>query len=458
MKDLKTCDELLACVMTKLCIPSKVDKVCMTRAFQQMHKSFLKSFYQLEKKHYMSICGRRSGLRPSRWTTDIHRLVILSIIFETASRHGNEGIASMLKDPGVRYKKVNSQLEEYHLSGDTKPLRRSTLASLLPTPNQMPLDILHGQATHTLGMVDHHPLCEREDANMDILATVLEKYMNEDFPLDVIVLIDEEWSEKYEIWKTLKKARQAKSIRKWVRAIKDLSPKYKRYVKYILLLCKRYWQFTCRYACHIKCTRLIKSEGPLKSSMVTFCGYCREFLTYVDMSKRPPSFGHYMNADTLQQLCHRCDSSNQSILPCYDASKFINLEFGHPDRHGFKICNGRRDCFNLVGFPDGRCPNCSHSMTEMEVHKDTCLDNGGVSWSGGWCEGCRLIYERDSSLVVKLMEERKRVESITLQSREDSKKAEVEKGVVKRQRMVDYMKYQFDRALYLKERRRIIKR
>ena len=453
LREVKACDKLLICIMTKLCVPSKVDKVCVMEALDKMHKPFRKSFYQLERRHYISVCGYKRGVRPSAWSMDMHRLVILSIIFDTISMHGNEGIASMLYDFDVMYKNVYSLLKKYHQSPFTKQMRRSTLASILPVPKQMPIDVLHTQATHTLGKVDHHPLTEKEDTNMDLIGTVLERYMNEDFPLDVILLINEEWSEKYEIWKTLRTARQVKSIRNWLRVIKDIPLKYKRYVKFTFLLCKRYWQFSCRYACGIKCTRHIESDVPLKSSTVTFCCYCREFLTYVDMSKRPPSFGHYMNADTLRQLCHRCDSDNLRTLPCYDPSKFINIEFGHPDRHTFKICNGRRVCFNLVGFPDGRCPNCSHDVTELEIHRDTCLDKEDEIW----CEGCKMCYEVDMRLPVKLAKERKRVDQVAQQENEMIKKTNLEKISFKRQRMINYMNYQFDRSLYLKERQKLIK-
>ena len=172
------------------------------------------------------------------------------------------------------------------------------------------------------------------------------------------------------------------------------------------------------------------------------------------MSKRPPSFGHYTNADTLQQLCHRCDSNDLRIVPSYDSLKMVNLEFGHPDRQGLKICKGKKVCFNFVGFPDGMCPSCSHTLTEFEKYRDTCLERGDAKW----CEGCKEVYGRDGGIIVRLIREKKRLEKEDLQLKEESEKIEVEKSLTKRRKMMSYMNYQFERSLYIKERNKIIKR
>jgi hypothetical protein len=97
MKEAKTCGDLLMCFMTKLCIPSKADHGCMKEAFHRIDKHCLKAFYLLEKKHYISVCGHTRRIKPSKWSIDTHRLVILSLIFGIVLKRGNEGIEQVAK-------------------------------------------------------------------------------------------------------------------------------------------------------------------------------------------------------------------------------------------------------------------------------------------------------------------------------------------------------------------------
>ena len=124
---------------------------------------------------------------------------------------------SMLHEPESRHKQVNAQLIEFHRSENKNtrcPLKRSTLSSLLPIPKKMPLNLMYNQASHTLGTLDYQPQNEKEDANMELLGIILERYFDEDFPLDILLLIEEEWSQKYEVWKSLREARNVTSLRK----------------------------------------------------------------------------------------------------------------------------------------------------------------------------------------------------------------------------------------------------
>jgi hypothetical protein len=453
-----SCDRLLECLVSKLCTPATTDTLYLKRIVARMHRPFMKAFYLLEKKCYISICGYKKGICPSKWHTDMHRLVIFVIMYTAILKTGNEGLACMLNEPAEKLKLVMTAIRDFEHKN--KKTSKSThwkgpiINPILPRHRELYLGELHSHATQALNKHRDHMVTEKESKNMDMINLLLERCFVEDFPLDIILLIEENWSEKYAVWTKLRQARASTSYRQWRSKIEQLPSKYHVYVKYILQKCKRHWQFSSRYSCHVKCTRHVMEEDrKLKYSVVTFCCYCWEFLTYVDMSKRPPSFGHYMNADTLHQRCHRCDSDNLRLVPCFNIVNSVNLEFGHPDRQGFKICVGQRDCFNLVGYPDGKCPNCSQRSTEYEKHENTCVCIG----DGTYCEGCQMYMEMDPGITRRMGEAQIKLEREALKIRKHSEHAVREKSDFSEARRRQNMRYLFDRALYLKERTRLIK-
>ena len=454
MKDHKSCSELLCCLISKLCSPSNVEKKHIDSIFGKMHGPYLKAFHGFEKRQMLAVCGPENVMPLQKWPPFVHRLIVLSHLYEVLLKCGNEGLASMIEDPVGKSRKL-LRLISLWKEGEIKIVKRSHICPILPQHKLLPIDTLQSSAAHTLGKIDIHPNNEREDANMEMICMIMERYLTEEFPLDVLLLIDEDWEERKLVWKTLRNARSLKSLRKWCKVIQDIPKAYQRYVKFALMLCKRHWQFESRYCDSIKCVNQVKSDRPLVSSMVTFCGYCREFLTFVDMSKRPPSFGHYMNADNLTQFCHRDDSNKLCLLQCFDAKQFVNLQFGHPDRQSFSICSGRRMCFNLVGYPDGRCPECSHALTTEEIHRGSCLEGGGSC--NDICKGCQEILKDDEKIVEKIAHEKmliveKEKEVMKVKEQDDKEKIVIV-DTNKRQKM----RYLFDQALQKKQRRLLTK-
>ena len=119
------CKDILLCVMTKICVPSKVDSVCLHNSFKKMHKSFLKRFHQIEQQQFMSICGGKHVMHASNWSIDTHRLIILSLLYDTAGRVGNEGVWSMLHDPEAKSKIIKNHIKQCHGQENSLALRRS---------------------------------------------------------------------------------------------------------------------------------------------------------------------------------------------------------------------------------------------------------------------------------------------------------------------------------------------
>ena len=441
-------------VIARMCQPSKVTKAQLDMMFAKMHKPFLRAFYTLEKAMYTEVCNTAPKHHPSTWPPFVHRLVVLCFIYTVVHKPGNEGLLSMLHEPHAMNLRVRDMLQQCE-EEDRHPKKRSHMSAILPKHKFLPIDYLQSSATHILGKTDVHPTDEKEDANMDVIGMVMDRFMPEEFPLDILLFIEEDWQEKISIWKKLRETRAVRSLRKWTKTIQDLPPVYKRYVKYILLLCKRYWQAECRYSCQVKCVRNMDPQKPHLSSMVTFCSYCREFLTFVDMSKRPPSFGHYMNADTLQQFCHRDESDKMKLIPCIDVKRFVNLQFGHPDRQDFMLCEGRRSCFNLVGFPDGHCPDCTHTMTKADKHRATCLDQ--LESTSDMCKGCQTVLQYDEQLLDVMQKDALVVKQEELKARECKEESEKQLAVQKDTRKRQKMKYLFEQAMYKKQRRLLAK-
>ena len=450
------CEKLLGCFVMQALHSSTPQDDKMAKTLKGMHTCFCKELFDLERKCWVS-ASEREPTSPGKWSMLKHKLVTYLYLFSVAASPGNASIWKCLDSPKDKMRRIRKlisgtkQLKEFSSS-------KYDISCLMPKARQLSLEVLHLGALHVLKGIDTFGSSHREARNIDLLSMVLERFSAETFPLDVLLLVDEPWDEKMAVWKQLRRTRTTRTSREWNSVVSHLPNKYKKYVKFVLLSLKRYKQFTMRYVCpdpsHIKCTRDL-DERKISEFTLTFCGFCRELLTYVDMGKRPPSFGHYLNIDTLKQFCHRDDSDRLHLLRCFDEKRMVNLEFGHPDRHCCSVCMGRRSCFALSGYPDGWCTSCTHNMSELELHKGTCL--GDESKSENMCKGCRFVFERDQGVIDRLKrakEERQKEEELeTKMTVDNANKKKLDTAERQRGRML----YLFQKAEAMRDRQKLIK-
>lgn len=379
----------------------------------QLHPHILESLYQTQSQEM----GLIIALHPSQWPSALHKLFVFHISYRLASMPGNEALWQSLRDPQEKFKRIEEVTMRYVNHMDMNKSMKSRFFALTPKPKTIGLDRFHNVAIGCLRNIDWYATNVNEERNLDILGITLERFVPEEFPLDILLLLDrEDWKERFDIWKKLRAARMRNHLGEWRSVISALPDRFKRYVKFLLLTLTRQEQFSATYVipseCRLtKCTRNMEEDenGDGRSSpktTVTFCNFCKECLTYVDMGRRPPSFGHYLNVDTMKQFCHRDDSDRLCLISCLRDEPYVNIEFGHPDRETFGVCQGRRACFELVGYPDRLCAYCFHdTLTELDMHTGTCLIPREDE-SEEMCSGCQHLFSKDPAVKERLISQR----------------------------------------------------
>ena len=214
---------------------------------------------------------------------------------------------------------------------------------------------------------------------------------------------------------------------------------------------------------HVKCTKTLTEEDHHSryETTVTFCNFCKECLTFIDMGRRPPSFGHYLNVDMMKQFCHRDDSDRLHLVHCICNEPYVNLDFGHPDRERFGVCQGRRACLKMVGYPDRLCASCyNDSLTELQVHVGSCLlSQSEVEGGEGTllCPGCQWVKRKDPTLSERLLrqmeQERKKKEEEDHVKEIEAEETKKEKSCTRKRKML----YLMDEALKKKQRNKLIR-
>lgn len=439
-----SCLDILHTLFLRCLWSSSTSDECATTLLSHLHPSLLKSFYEAETRDMGLL-----PMPPSQWPIMFHKLFVFHVTYKVAAMPGNEGFWKSLRDPHDRMMRVKEMIRQCAQKTPTN------FCALMPRCNTIDIDRLHISALRCLRHVDWYATNAKEERNLDILGTILERFVSNEFPLDVLLLLEgEEWEDRFVVWKQLCDARNRNHIGEWTRVVSQLSDPFKRYIKFFLLSLMRHEQFSATYVLptdpsRTKCTKNVSS-----TTMVTFCNFCKECLTYVDMGRRPPSFGHYLNVDTMKQFCHRDDSDRLHLISCMNDDPYVNIEFGHPDREHFGVCQGRRGCYELVGYQDKLCAFCFHDP--LDIHARTCLAPDQEE-DGEPCSGCRHILSKDPTIKQRLIvlkeEEMRRQEEEQMKLEEQITKDKDEKWKTKKRKLF----YLMDQAMKRKQRSKLIR-
>lgn len=468
----------------------------LTLILQSMHTPFAQVLYDCQRS---VVIFPDATENPLHWPAFLHKLFVYHTIFRVALMPGNGALSKCLKEPCENYKKTIEIIMRMDCSMIVdKKYARQLLVSVTPRVRTVDSTILHNKAIMCLKNVDWYPRDLDEEREIDTIGTVLEKYVSREFPLDSILLMGHvQWEKRYSVWKELRQAMKDSDVHRWSSTISDLPDNLKRYVKFFLLSLTRHYQFQITYAFpavhkRVKCSRNLQSlplcerlcrqtspcsdQGKYQqtlvdlSTVVTFCNFCKECLTYIDMSRRPPSFGHYTNVDTMRQFCHRDDSDRMTLLWCCQDNPYVNLTFCHPDRLPFGVCQGRRTCFELVAYPDMLCAFCFHEdLSDIYLHRATCLEVIGKRDEGvqpprsgeraveDMCTGCRYLLERDPNVITSLLQQTKdaliRESEAVVAAKHLQQQDQYSKSRKRTQRALNAM----NMAIQHKERRKLLK-
>ncbi len=342
-KCLASCEDLVGAFFLHALRTSSTKDTGIFDALQKMHEHCRNRLHILEQTTW------KLEPHPREWMLIEHKMFAALFAHSVAAKKGNDGMFHMLRNPDAKLHDLLSVRDKIVAGeNDVDMLCSKWLTRSMPRPKSLPLEHLHLNAIHSLRRVSLCPADTMEEKNMDLIALLLERYVVDDFPLDVLLLVSDLSGKQVDAWKKLRKARDEGSVKQWNDTVTSLPTPYQRYVRFTLCLYKRHCQFVARHVCprttRVKCTRSL-TEADLSALTVTVCEFCRECITYFDMGTRPPSFGHFLNAEL-------------HLLSSFEPQRFVNLEFAHPDRHSFVSCQGKRTCFAMVGYPQKICNQC----------------------------------------------------------------------------------------------------
>lgn len=308
----------------------------------------------------------RQPSNPLDWKPTTHRLFAIFTLYMVSKQKGNEMIWNSIRRPLQNFLSILKIIRKRN-----PKLRHSTFSQIIPKSNQINLDKLFCCVLSQFTNIEVYPSCPEEENNIELIKLIMERYIPNEWPLDILMLLDVE--KNYDMWKVLYDARQTFCLKIWKNTLNKLPQDFKKYVKLIILFYKRRLQLSIKYttANKIKCSNAIPADW--KTHLLTLCTYCMECLTYIDINKRPASFGHYINGDSIKQFCHRDDSDRLLLISCFHPTNLVSLEIGHPDRNPVTLCQGKRSCFELVSFSDKLCPSCSYDLNEIDIHENTCI-------------------------------------------------------------------------------------
>ena len=152
----------------------------------------------------------------------------------------------------------------------------------------------------------------------------------------------------------------------------------------------------------VKCIHQAMKGGKfMKKCNMVVCAHCMELLTHWGLTKRPSSFGYFLDSERLEHRCYRDDSNMCIMLSLFNPRNHSMLSVGHSDRMHTTICQGRRSCFEMSDSKTLMCSKCSvlgPNMTLKDLHSDTCLDSSNRKP----CPTCRGLSEFDPSIRLQL--------------------------------------------------------
>ena len=378
---------------------------------------------------------------PLSWKPTRHRIFAILNLYVVSKQHGNEMIWNSIKTPYVNF------LTMVKLIRKQTKIKHSTFSLIIPKSKRINIDKLFSCILSQFSNIEIYPYSPEEESNIELIKLVMERYIPNEWPLDILLLLEAE--NNYDIWKKLYDGKEC--FRSWKNTLNNIPNSFKKYIKLVALFLKRQSQLTIKYTDislnRIKCLNAVPNNW--KSDLITLCTYCMECLTYIDINKRPASLGHYLNADTLKQYCHRDDSDRLILLSCFHPKNFVSLEIHHPDRHPITICQGKRSCFALVSFADRLCPMCTNDLNILDINENTCIEKE----NNEKCKGCELIVKYDNKVYNKINTARQ--EELEKSSLQKIREEKIKNDKEEKRRM--YNRYRFTKAYELNQRRKLLK-
>lgn len=395
------CSSLLRRLVKLTCLQCKVQELVMGGLFCRMHSPFREALFEMEARCYREVTGITLGRdQIENWSATEHKLCLLRLAY-SAMRGSSEAVLG-LND----IQKHLDCIDELMQNGNAQKVK---WGQLVFKSGAVSVDALHKSMLHYLRNVDVTSQSSSEHFQMLWARCLLQRCIPSEFPLGIIPLVenisDDASAVLYDLRCLLENGETTQaSVTKVMRV---LTPSEARLIKFCLLYYKKMCQFTIRYAnedtAAMKCTAYGKET---EDAFFVLCLYCNELLTYRNISKRPPSFGPYLNSEMLEMRCFKCDSTDLVMIPCGDVEKGVLLELGHPDRHAVSFCRGRRSCLKISGYPSRVCTECQASLAgqgdnlEKFHHSGTCLDSSKES--GDYCLSCKYFWMKDSKLTERL--------------------------------------------------------
>lgn len=249
--------------------------------------------------------------------------------------------------------------------------------------------------------VDIIPKCYQEERDFQLIHLLAERYFPRENPEYLLFLLED--ANLSLIRMLLQSLQNAESISAIKQIMTNNMPlRYMKALKLILLLHTRLNDLMISYdngcdksmlKCMAKCPP--HSELYHQCSFI-ICEYCKEILTFRDMSKRPRSFGIFLQTEMMEMRCYRDDSDRLRCLTCFDAEMYVSLSLGQPDRDKAGLCHGKRSCFATAAYKDRLCNACFTEFQGKEqktityiVHQDTCLTDNNLQKNP--CKTCQIV-------------------------------------------------------------------
>ena len=319
-------------------------------------------------------------------------LATLHMVYNILCMPGNEFLVQMLENVKSRMDKIQ---ELFSRVGDIK------LTHLLPKPNTMPIHLQNLVILKCLQSVHIDPRTHQEHEDMNRLHLILSRKVSHTFPLLALHYVTGDQSNG--ILQGLMQCHQPKALRSF---IGSLNLQMKKYIKFVVLtymrMCALHVQYQMFPVESMKCIhRAMKMGEFIKKCNMVVCAHCMELLTHFGLTKRPSSFGYFLDSERLEHRCYRDDSNMCVMLPLFNPRNHTILSVGHSDRMHTTLCQGRRSCFEMSDTRTLMCSKCcvlGPDMTLMDLHSDTCL----ASSNRKLCPTCRTLSEFDPSIKLQL--------------------------------------------------------
>ena len=347
-----------------------------------MHTTFLKGLRKLENATWREVTGR--DIQHVSYTLARHKLFFNYLFYYLLTLPGTTKLAETVDRVKEKHRWIIKKMKK----GTWDAITDRQWSLLKPRLSLYPAQRLMKSLKLTLRDLEMNPSDFIDETDSQLIHLLLERYMPQNAPYNLLLLLED--ADLPLLMQFIEGIKKAKSLAR-IRAEVNLLPvRYKKALKLILLLSNRYKEFTVSYAdsnpVHLKCLECVPDNYKVNSTFV-MCEYCREMLVYRDMRKRPASFGCYLQTECMEQRCYRDDSDQLRCIYCFDPDRYVSLVFAHPDRNEVGLCQGKRNCFTSVGFPDRKCTKCLMIQDDWQIHQDTCLDKR----KDNLCRTCKVV-------------------------------------------------------------------